>query len=54
MKHKYKVGEKVILDGEEVVIEQTGININKMPIYKINGQWYHEHELEDWWPECPV
>ena len=53
MKHRYKVGEKVILDGEEVVIEQTGININGLPLYKVCSQWYREDELEAWYPPCP-
>lgn len=52
--HKYKVGEKVLLQGQEVTIERTGFNINKLPIYMVGGQWYHERELEDWWPPCPV
>lgn len=52
--HKYKVGEKVLLKGKEVTIERTGVNINKLPIYKIGELWYRETELEDWWPPCPV
>lgn len=52
--HKYKVGEKVLLQGQEVTIERTGVNINKLPIYKIGEVWYHERELEDWYPPCPV
>lgn len=52
--HKYKVGEKVLLHGKEVVIERTGININRLPIYMIGVQWYHERELQDWYPPCPV
>jgi hypothetical protein len=52
--HKYKVGDKVLLHGKEVTIERTGVNINKLPIYKIGGVWRFEHELEDWYPPCPV
>lgn len=52
--HKYKVGEKVQLQGQEVTIERTGVNINKLPIYKIGEQWYKEYELQPWYPPCPV
>lgn len=52
--HKYKAGERVILDGKEATIERVGININKLPIYKIGEQWYHERELTEWFPPCPV
>lgn len=37
--HKYKVGEKVILNNKEVTITQVGKNINLLPIYKIGEQW---------------
>lgn len=52
--HKYKVGEKVILNNKEVTITQVGKNINLLPIYKIGEQWYHERELTEWFPPCPV
>lgn len=54
MSHKYKVGEKVLLNGHEVTIEQTGININKQPLYRIGELWYKENELEEWFPPCPL
>ena len=46
--HKYQIGQKVILKGEEVIVEGIGININKKPIYKVGG------ELEEWYPPCPL
>lgn len=52
--HKYKVGEKVILNNKEVTIERVSENINKLPIYKIGEQWYKEYELQPWYPPCPV
>ncbi len=52
--HKYKVGEKVILNNKEVTITQVGKNINLLPIYKIGEQWYKEDELQPWYPPCPV
>jgi len=54
MNHKYKVGDVVMLGGREATIECLGININKLPIYKIGELWYHERELEEWYPPCPV
>lgn len=52
--HKYKVGEKVLLNGKEVTIERVGVNINKLPLYKIGEQWHKEDELKPWYPPCPV
>ncbi len=52
--HKFRVGDKVLLNGQEVTIEGTGKNINKLPVYMIKGQWYHESELAEWYPPCPV
>ena len=52
--HKYKVGDIVILNNKEVTITQVGKNINLLPIYKIGEQWYHERELTEWFPPCPV
>ena len=52
--HKFKAGERVILDGKEVTIERLGKNINLLPIYKIGEQWYREDKIEKWYPPCPV
>lgn len=52
--HKYQIGQKVILKGEEVTVEGCGININKKPIYKVGELWYFEDELEEWYPPCPL
>ena len=52
--HKFKAGERVILDGKEVSIERVGENINKLPLYKIGEQWHKEDELKLWYPPCPV
>lgn len=52
--HKYKVGEKVILNNKEVTITQVGKNINLLPLYKIGEQWHKEDELKPWYPPCPV
>lgn len=52
--HKFKAGERVILNGKEVTIERVGVNINKEPLYKIGEQWYKEAEIEKWYPPCPV
>jgi hypothetical protein len=52
--HKFKAGERVILNGKEVTIERVGVNINKEPLYKIGEQWHKEDELQPWYPPCPV
>lgn len=52
--HRYKAGDRVMLRGQEAVVESTGININRLPVYKIGEVWYFERELEDWYPPCPV
>lgn len=52
--HKYKVGEKVILNNKEVTITQVGKNINLLPLYKIGEHWHKEDELKPWYPPCPV
>lgn len=51
---KYKVGEKVLLNGKESVIEQTGISLNHQPLYKIDDLWHKERDITKWYPPCPV
>ena len=52
--HRYNVGQKVILNGKEAIVEGIGFNINKKPLYKVGELWYFEEELEEWFPPCPV
>ena len=53
--YKFEIGERVMmLNGSEGVIVALGININKLPLYKIGEQWYMEHQIEKWYPPCPV
>ena len=51
---KFEVGARAYLDGVEVIIEARGKNINWWPVYKVNGCWYREDELQEWIPPCPV
>ena len=50
----FEVGEKAILNGREVTIEQVSMNVNKIAIYKIGELWYKGKELEKWYTPCPV
>lgn len=53
--YKFEIGERVMmLNGSEGVIVALGININKLPLYKIGERWYMEHQIEKWYPPCPV
>lgn len=55
IKYKFEVGERVMmLNGTEGVIVAIGKNINHLPLYKIGEQWYFEHQIEKWYPPCPV
>lgn len=44
-KHRYKVGQTVLYQGREVKIEKRGVNINKWPVYRVEGTWVFESEL---------
>lgn len=51
----FDIGERVMmLNGKEGVIVALGTNINGLPLYKIGEQWYMEHQIEKWYPPCPV
>ena len=45
MSHRYQVGQPVLYQGREVKIENRGVNINKLPVYQVNGTWVREDEL---------
>ena len=43
--HRFEVGQPVLYQGREVKIENRGVNINKLPVYQVNGTWVREDEL---------
>lgn len=43
--HRYEVGQRVLYQGRAVTIEKRGVNINKWPVYQVDGTWVHEKEL---------
>ena len=43
--HRFEVGQSVLFQGREVKIEKRGVNINKRPVYQVNGTWVREDEL---------
>ena len=43
--HRYQVGQPVMYQGRVVEIENRGVNINKWPVYQVEGTWVREHEL---------
>lgn len=43
--HRYQVGQPVLYKGRNVTIEKRGININKFPVYQVEGAWVREDEL---------
>ena len=45
MSHRYQVGQPVLYQGRAVTIEKRGVNINKWPVYQVEGTWVFEHEL---------
>ena len=45
MSHRYQVGQSVLYQGREVKIENRGVNINKWPVYQVEGTWVLESEL---------
>lgn len=45
MSHRYEIGQPVLYQGREVKIENRGFNINKWPVYQVNGTWVFESEL---------
>lgn len=45
MSHRYQVGQPVLYQGREEKIENRGVNINKLPVYQVNGTWVREDEL---------
>ena len=45
MSHRYEIGQLVLYQGREVKIENRGVNINKWPVYQVEGTWVREDEL---------
>ena len=45
MSHRYQVGQPVLYQGREVKIENSGVNINKLPVYQVEGTLVREDEL---------
>ena len=43
--HRFEVGQSVLYQGREVKIENRGVNINKWPVYQVEGTWVLESEL---------
>lgn len=43
--YAYAIGEFVLLDGKPKRIENRGYNINHVPTYNIDGEWFLEFQL---------